>query len=326
MKVCLIDADSKIPNIPLMKLSTFHKSKGDEVSIFKANLPYYPTRKKKAFLKPEGFDKYYCSVVFDGNKEYIQGDGINFGGTGYDLETTLPDYIEQLEPDYSLYQENDTSYGFISRGCIRKCYFCIVHKKEGGIKQVADIDSIVRHGKVKFLDNNFLALPNHKELLRELIAKNIKCQFNQGLDIRLVDEENSELLSRLNYLNEYIFAFDDWSYLQQIERKLELMKWRKDWRFKFFVYCHPDMELSNIINRIEYLKGIKCLPYLMRNIVCWQSLLNDFYVDLASWCNQPNLIKKMEFDVFMEKRHKKNFPRINRCTELYYSNKEALIY
>ena len=200
MKILLIDADSTIPNIALMKLSTYHKSKNDIVDFIQYHLPYYPHKKRPVYYVPENYDKIYCSVVFEGNADNIIGKNIIFGGTGIDLTTNLPENIELLDCDYGLYPDNNTSYGFISRGCIRKCKFCKVPIKEGYIRQVNTISNIVKHKKVKFLDNNFLALNNHVSLLKELIQKNIKLQFNQGLDIRLVNAENSYLLSKLNYM------------------------------------------------------------------------------------------------------------------------------
>lgn len=311
-KILLVDADSKIPNLALMKLARFYKN----ADFLKLNIPYFPGRKKTIHYIPKGYDKVYCSVIFDGSKEYIKGDNIIFGGTGHSLTKNLPEEIDQLEPDYSLYPENDISYGFISRGCIRNCYFCKVRQKEGYIRQVNAVDDIVRHKKVKFMDNNFLALPNHKDILNELIQKKIKCQFNQGLDIRLIDKENSDLLSELNYLHEYIFAFDSWQYRDKIEQALSLLSWRKPWQLKFFVYIHPDMKLNDSINRIKWLKERECLPYIMRDISCWKAKYNRFYVDLAAWCNQPNLFKKMKFDEFLQKRHKKE-DRITESLNLY---------
>lgn len=323
-KVLLVDADSKIPNLVLMKLSTYHKAKGDNVELIRLNIPYYPNRKKVIHYIPNIHDKIYCSIIFDGSKEWIRGNNIHFGGTGYSLDIILPEEIENLSPDYSLYPENDTSYGFISRGCIRNCPFCKVPEKEGYIRQVNQVNNIVRHKKVKFLDNNFLALPNHNEILRELIDKKIKCQFNQGLDIKLITENNSDLLSKLNYLGDYIFAFDNWNYLKIIENKLPLLSWRKDWQLKFFVYCNPNMELVNISNRIEFLRENKCLPYVMRDVTCWESEHSPFYIDVAAWGNQPNLFKKMTFADFLERRHKsKNAEkRIKNNKFLYYGKGE----
>lgn len=316
MKVCLVDADSVIPNIALMKLSSFYKAQGNAVSLVKANLSYYPNRRKKVFNMPVGYDLIFASVIFSGNKEWIHGENIIFGGTGVDLTTTLPTSVENCELDYSIYPENKTSYGFISRGCIRNCSFCFVPQKEGRIRQVANVEDIVKHKLVKFLDNNFLALPNHKEILEELAAKRIRCQFNQGLDIRLLDEDNSRLLAKLNYHGEYIFAFDNYKYLSIIAKKTRLLSWLRPFGAKFFVYVHPAMDLSNIVKRIEWLKDHKYLPYIMRDISCWSSTNHEFYVDIASYCNQVHVFKKMDFLTFLTKRHT-NQNRIRQSAKLY---------
>ena len=309
-KILLIDADSKIPNLALMKLSAYHKAKGNSVQLLKLNIPYYTYRKRKFPYIPPEYDKVYCSVVFDGTLDLMQnkrtifgGENIIFGGTGFSLNVTLPDNIENLKPDYSIYPDNDISYGFISRGCIRKCYFCKVPEKEGGIHQVNKVSDIVQHKKVKFLDNNFLALSNHKDILKELVDIQIKCQFNQGLDIRLIDKENSELLSKLNYFDKYYFAFDDWKYLKVMERKLPLLSWAKDWELRFFVYCHPDMEFNNIVKRLEFLQNYrnpKLLPYVMRDLTCIKSEYSQFYTSIVYWANNVKIFTTESFIEFMK--------------------------
>jgi hypothetical protein len=316
-KILLIDADSTIPNIPLMKLSTYHKKRGDRVKLVRLNLPYFPFRKKKTFRVLPKSDIIYCSVVFEGNKQHILGNNIIFGGTGVDLKTHLSPEIEKLPCDYSLYPENDTSYGFITRGCIRNCWFCKVPKKEGMIHQVAEIKDIVQHKKVKFLDNNILAFPNHTKILRELIRMHIKCEFNQGLDIRLVNKGNSILLSKLNYMGSYVFAFDNLKDKPILEEKISLLEWRREWGLKFFVYVHPKMSFSNIITRILWLKEHKCLTYLMRDISCWDSENKEFYTDLAAYCNQIHLYKKMKFTEFLEKRNWRNPERIKKHKKIW---------
>lgn len=192
-------------------------------------------------------------------------------------------------------------------------------KKEGYIRKVSDIDKIVRHKTTKFLDNNILALPEHKEILDELVKKSIRCQFNQGLDIRLLDTENSYLLSKMNYFGEYIFAFDNWGYKKLIEEKMPLLYWRNPYQLKFFVYIHPDMLLSETVKRIVWLKENQCLPYIMRDISCWKSKNSDFFVDLAAHCNQVHLFKKMGFTEFLEKRHN-NKERIEKSKRLWNEN------
>ena len=343
MNVCLIDADSVIPNIPIMKLSTYHKSKGDKIFLIKGKLPYFPFRKKPVCREVIGSDITYSSVIFTGNKEYVKGKNIIFGGTGVDLTTELSEEIDQCELDYSLYPENNISYGFLSRGCIRKCPFCFVPKKEGKIRQVAMVDDIVRHKIVKFLDNNFLALPNHKEILYELITKKIKCCFQQGLDIRLIDKENSELLHKLHYIDDYIFAFDNIDLMDIVEKKIQILSWRKDWDLKFYMYINPNMPLSDTVKRIEWLKSHKCLTFAMRDISCWDSEYKDFYTDITSFCNRPVIYKNMTFPDFMNginiepkptnslkfltdeefESHNQNYTknRVNQNIELYLTNR-----
>jgi hypothetical protein len=300
MKVLLIDADSKIPNLALMKLSTYYKTKATVV-LLQLRIPYYPRKKKPIRIDTSKYDLVFCSVIFQGNAQYVKGDNIVFGGTGVDLTTVLPKKIENLQPDYHLYPQDNISYGFISRGCIRNCYFCVVPQKEGHIHQVSTLDRIIKHKKVRFLDNNILALPNHKEILRELVQRRTAVSFSSGLDVRLVDEENSVLLEKLNYYSDYAFAFDSFKDRDLIDEKLKILDWRKPWRFKFFVYVNPRMSLSKTIKRLEFLRERQCLPYIMRDISCWDSEYKMFYIDLAAWCNQPEIFKNTSFREFLEK-------------------------
>ena len=322
MKILLVDADSKIPNLALMKLSTYHKSLGDTVTLLRLNIPYYPHKKKTLQTIPFGFDKVYCSVIFPGSLKYIDYHNIEnvyLGGTGYPQDNPLPIEIENLDPDYSIYPDNDISYGFITRGCTRNCSFCVVRQKEGNIKQVSTVDKIVKHKFVRFLDNNILSHPEHKVILQELIDKKIKCEFYQGLDIRLIDEENSVLLSKLRYYNERVFAFDDWKYKPILDKKIPILqKWAKEWRLKFFVYVHPDMPLKETVDRIQYLRERKCYPYIMRDISCYGSFYHNFYTDLAAWCNQPGFFKHKEFDEFVTLRCKET--RAKTSIKLYEEN------
>ena len=191
MKIGLIDVDGHHwPNICLMKLSAYHKARGDSVE-------WYDGRKK--------YDLVYMSRVFTDSysRDYtgtIHADRIVKGGTGYGLGNSLPEEIEHICPDYTLYpQFAGTAYGFLSRGCPRGCGFCIVGKKEGRRSvAVADLSEFWRGEKeIKLLDANLFACPDWEKLLSQLIQSKASVDFTQGLDIRLATPEKVMLLNRI---------------------------------------------------------------------------------------------------------------------------------
>jgi len=323
-KILLVDVDSKIPNLVLMKLSTYYKNKGYEVELEKIGLSFYKNSKDQIIIDASEYNRVFVSVVFSTNNNIIRVLGCNdvsFGGTGHNILTKLPDYIDNCEEDYSLYPDNDISYGFITRGCIRSCPFCFVPKKEGMIYKYREIEQIVKHKKVKFLDNNILAWKDCEKEFQKIIDMKLRCQFNQGLDIRLLTEKKAELLSKMNYMGEYLFAFDNIEDLKLINDKLKLFKKyvSKDWKCKFFIYCNSNMPLPEVLFRVNWCKENKVLPYLMRDLNCYDSDKRDFYIDLAAYCNQPSCFKKMTFDEFIVKRTK-NVERQKKSSALFKYN------
>lgn len=138
MKVALIDVDGhNFPNLALMKISAYHKAKGDKVEWHFGFSEY---------------DRVYMSKVFTFTEEFnmcINAKEIVRGGTGYDLKNKLPSEIEHQYPDYSLYSNANTAYGFLTRGCPRNCPFCIVGEKEGLCSHmVASLDEFWRGQKI----------------------------------------------------------------------------------------------------------------------------------------------------------------------------------
>ena len=312
MKAAILDIDSKIPNLALMKIATSLRNYGIEFDFFRFGTTAYPrkTKRKDIVFDGTGYDKVYASIIFTTNRDILKVvncDNVEIGGSGYDLKKKLSDGIEGLAPDYSLYPGNDTAYGFITRGCIRNCYFCFVPRKEGKLFWVRSPEAIasIWYKKVVFMDNNVLAYPTHKEVLQRVIDLGVKLTFNQGLDIRLVDDENAKLLSQMRYTGEYIFAFDDIASKDKVEEKYTIVKKYipADWKIKFFIYCHPTKTtMRDIRQRIEWCYNNKALPYIMRDFDCYTDKHSGFYTDLASWCNQPGIFKNMTFRQFLRKR------------------------
>ena len=215
MKIGLYDVDShNFPNLALMKISAYHKSKGDDVEF----INFW-----------EHYDIVYVSKVF--GDEYsrmdmtcINADKIVYGGTGFaitiengkevyhkDLDEVLPYEIEHQYPDYSLYPKltKNKAYGFLTRGCCNNCAFCIVSEKEGICSvKVADLSEWWNGQKeIVLLDPNILACRDRKQLLQQLIDSKARVEFNQGLDARFVTTEIAEMLKQIKG-KIYHFAFD----------------------------------------------------------------------------------------------------------------------
>lgn len=321
MKILLVNVDSRW-NMAIRKMFTYYQQTGHDVEMKDLGLSGYP-HKRSVVVDGVGYDQVFVSNIFDINKDRVTVTGcedVTFGGIGSrDPHRQLPQEIEMTQPYYALGEK--TSYGFITRGCIRKCWFCKVPKYEGALKEYNPVESIVRGvpGEVvKFLDNNILAYPKHMEVFNWLIEKGTRCEFNQGLDFRLVNDENLDALSRLNYEGAYIFAFDEPKYQPLLEKKLALIKKyiSQPWKLKFYIYYHPSMELRELFSRVEWCRERECLPYVMRDAACWECEDREFLIDYTAYCNQAGMFKKLTFEQFMEKRTK-NIERRERSLKVY---------
>jgi len=299
MNILLYDVDSVLPNIALMKLSTYHKNKGDTVELIKGEA-------KRTNINYENYDKGYASVIFHKNKELIDGFPFEIGGVGYDLHKNLPEDIEHLMPDYSLYPDNEYSIGYTTRGCIRECSFCVVPQKEGNIEFNANLEEFYNPNlkKIMLLDNNIFAYKNYRDIFDQIGKTKKRTTFKQGLDFRIINNDKIDALLSIKYDREYIFAYDSMTIRQTIERNMNKYRNRfKDWSLKFFVLVGYDTTLAEDIFRIKYLKEHKCLPYIMRHENCYSSPNAGFYNDLGAYCNQVWIFKTMEFQEMVERRH-----------------------
>lgn len=325
MRVLLLNVDSRW-NMAIRKLYAWHAQQGHEVEMRDLKLSGYP-HKRKVTVDASGFGAVYVSNIFEQNAHRVtvtNCDQVVFGGIGSrDPDLKLPPEIEAVAPYYAPGEK--ISYGFITRGCIRKCWFCKVPKYEGALQAYNSVESIVRcvPGEVvKFLDNNILAYPGHMDVFRWLIERGTRCEFNQGLDFRLVNDENLDALARLNYEGEYIFAFDDPKYQRLLDRKIEQIKRYipRPWKLKFYIYFHPDMDLNQLFDRVEWCRAHECLPYVMRDAACWEHELRDFLIDYAAYCNQPSFFKNLDFEAFLVKREQA------RCISSDRRRRSAAIY
>lgn len=265
MKIGLIDVDGhNFPNLPLMKISAWHKQKGDEVGW------YDPL---SAWVYP--LDKVYMSKVFTFTPDYphlVNAGEISKGGTGYyypDGGPELPAEIENIYPDYSFYPEltKDTAYGFLTRGCPRGCDFCIVGKKEGRCSiKVADLDMFWKGQKnIVLLDPNITACRDWKELFQQLIDSKSWIDFSQGLDIRLMTEEKAEMLKQMK-IKRVHFAFDRYEDRDIVVPKLKQFKQITGWdKRKLIVYVLTNYCSTHEqdLERIYTLRDLGYWPYVM---------------------------------------------------------------
>lgn len=267
MKVLLIDIDSKIPNLALMKISAWHKSQGDEVFLNSMDGAPDKVYASSVFTKSRT-KRNIVDIVYNG---IIHPKAIT-GGPGYDIKKKLPAKIEAMPPDYELYPHKE-AYNVTSRGCIRKCGFCIVPEKEGRIRQVATIGEIVKpdSDKLVLLDNNLLASPKAIDSLKEIIERKLKVNINSGIDIRLVTEENAALLAKvdfytLSFNSRYLtLAFDHIGYESAVRRGVEALNKAgiPSYKLQCYVLIGYDSTPEDDLERVNILRSLKVSPFAM---------------------------------------------------------------
>ena len=273
VKIGLIDVDGhNFPNIPLMKISAWHKRQGDSVEWYER-------------LFSGHMDKVYMSKVFSFTPDYqyyIDADEVIKGGSGYCIETVngkeiyhperdsqLHKEIEHIYPDYSIYPEltKETAYGFMSRGCPRGCGFCHVQAKEGKrAYKVADLSEFW-HGQknIVLLDPNPIACPEWRDILQQLIDSGSWVDFTQGVDIRLMTEEKALMIKNIKTRNIH-FAWDRYEDKEAVIPKFQMLKQITGYDYRkltVYVLCNFDTTLEQDLERIYTLRDMGFNPYVM---------------------------------------------------------------
>jgi hypothetical protein len=231
----------------------------------------------------------------------IQADEVIKGGTGYNLYNEL--FCDGVLPDYSLYPMYTEAYGFLTRGCIRKCAWCIVPYKEGLIRPYCDIETVLQGRKrAILLDNNVLASNFGIEQIEKIVELKCRVDFNQGLDARLVTDDVAKLLSKVKWLKVIRFALDAESGTEALLSAIEKLNRYGVANRKIFVYVLLT-DLHGSYRRINLVKELGAIPFaqpLMRftdktNIPQWQ-------VDMARYTNRPAILKSIDFKDYRPRR------------------------
>lgn len=259
--IALYDVDSKIPNLALMKLSRFHKGRGDRVTW------YSP-------LFAEQYDHIYASKVFKASDDHLlDPDRMEIGGTGWDLHKQLPANIESLQPDYSLY-DFPHNIGFTMRGCRFRCAFCVVPEKEGRPKSAWTIDEVWQQRDSDFvilLDNDFFGNPKWQERIAEIRHHGLRVNFSQGLNIRIITEEQCAALASVRFVNlsgekkQVHFAWDRFRDQRLIERGIDRVTAAgiTARQMAFYVLVGFDTTPEEDFYRVAFLRDKGCDPYVM---------------------------------------------------------------
>lgn len=303
LKLGLIDADGhNFPNLALMKLSAYHKALGWEVEF----VNYW-----------DDYDRVCISKVFDYSPDPLADHVIRcasgeiiYGGTGWTegqrekgYVSKLKNEIEHIYPDYTLYPRYDYALGFLTRGCGRKCPWCIVNQKEGECNKVADLDEFWNGQKeIKLLDPNLLAYRDREALLKQLIKSKASIDFTQGLDIRLCDKETIDLIKKVRVKRVH-FAYDEMKHSGIIEASLTNFKKHTNWghgKVSVYILTNFNTTLEEDLYRIEFCKSLDFTPYVM---VYNKHLLKDgsIYFRLQNWTNKPIVFYSSTFKEFLSR-------------------------
>lgn len=200
MNVRLTQIDGALPNIALMRLASYYRSRGDYVE-----LTY---RIDPDLFEPE-WDLVYASCIFSFSRERLEHFKKQFpnaiiGGTGSGsletIESVVGDYAKY---DYSDYPDIDYSIGFLQRGCRLKCKFCVVPGKEGKPKSVNTVYDLWRGDphpkKLHILDNDFFGNPEWRDRINEIRDGKFKVCLSQGINVRLINDESASALASIEY-------------------------------------------------------------------------------------------------------------------------------
>lgn len=309
-RIGLLAIDSKIPNLALMKLSAWHKAQGDTVLLNN--------------FGPADVDHVYCSVIFQKSRRDAEKMGrlfpsIQFGGSGWDLTTTLPEAVESMRPDYDLYTADilypnikgigtkekkmakaqqlvDMGLGKTSTGCVRQCPFCIVPEKEGKLQQVAEIKDIInpRSNIISLLDNNLAADPLAIDKLREIKERDLIVDINQGLDVRLMTPELAKALSEVKHLRSLHYAWDITSHENMVMKGIGVLsQFVKRYRHMCFMLVGHSSTFQEDMYRFHTLREQKVDPFVM--IYNFNEAGNVRLKHFARWVN-GRIYKKCSFE------------------------------
>jgi hypothetical protein len=310
MKIGLWSDAVNFPSLPLMKISAYHKLRGDTVTLIQN--------------PDERYDAVYCSKTFNlpeihkiPRLDFVpNADIVYYGGSGgavtvingkevynRDNDPPLPNGIEHIYPDYGLYPARNTALGFLTRGCPNNCAFCCVTAKEGcRSEQVAELPEFWRGQKeIKLLDPNLLACRGCERILETLILSNARIDYNQGIDARYITDDTAKLLLRAK-ISMIHFAFDLMKHESAVIRGLEIFsKYSRltDRNQKVYILVNYDTTPAEDWYRV---KKVIELGYHPDVRIYRKGTHTRFHTDLSRWANNNRLYRTCRFEDYIPRK------------------------
>jgi len=292
MNIGIIDVDGHhYPNHALMKVSAYHKSKGDSVEWADVFSTYDVIYSSKIFTFSPDYD-YSC----------LNTEKLLKGGTGYDISSKLPEEIDSYNKlDYSIYPMHEFSIQFFSRGCIRECPFCVVRRKEGYIRSVEPCDLNPNGKWIEVLDNNFFANPEWKNAIDYLLSKKKPVKMC-GVDIRIMNEEQAFYLNKLKLKNQINIAWDN-PKMDLTNKLSDVVKYIKPYKLQCYVLIGFDSTIEQDLFRLNTLKHLGITPFVMvfrdyNN----NRIPSQYEKDFQRWANRGELFKSTEFENYVPRK------------------------
>lgn len=293
MHIGVLQVDGHYPNLALMQVCAWHESRGDQVEWWEGPLFNFK------------YDKIYASKIFSFSEMPELPAHAVIGGTGIDFTNMLPFEITQAKPSYSLYPECNYHIGFSMKGCRFRCKFCCVPQKEGRPHHNSSIPDLLINPKganrLMLLDNDFFGSPNWREDIGYLIETKIKVCFIQGLNIRIITDEQATLLSQTNYFNSkfnqrYLtFAWDryrDGKIIMDGIKRCNAAGIPCN-KMQFFVLIGFDTAPAEDMARVTMLRNLGCMPFVM------PYNKNDPYQKaFTRWVNNRAVFKSCTWDEY----------------------------
>ena len=291
MRISLIAVDGHggFPNLALMRLSTWHKQRGDAVEWWNGFTHYDRVYKSKVFTFTPDFDT------------VINADEIVTGGTGYKDFGVLPPEVEACPPDYGLYPSWKPAIGFLSRGCCNTCSWCIVPRKEGGIRPAATWEEIKRldSRQIILLDNNVLASDHGLEQIDRMGREKVWIDFNQGLDARLITPETARMLARLHWIRFIRLACDTSEMLPVIRQAVSYLKEAGVSPSRFWAYALVrDVEEAH--RRVLALREMGVEPFAQPYRDYDGGEPSAEQMAFARWVNRKSLFKSCSWEEYQK--------------------------